>query len=434
MTGFNLKRKQDTIELRKYPFPYRSAFTICSDIDECSIDTFLTLHKFLNTCEQTEIGEGLGLDIGDTFWLFSANTHDVALFDGLTSKLSPSASIVVDFIRAGYLDCLHSYGDFVPNDFSRKTMRKAIKRGLDFLEEENLHVDTWINHGGPAEKVNLWARNHLSYEGDNPNSNLYHFDLLKSYGIQFVWSDELTDHLLHEVDFGYAPISISWLKSVTTFKNIVKHLTRNKGKVRSIKTLNNILEHKQLRDNNSILLFKRFHRGTKNMWDGPNREGLARQLTETVLNQLIKREATSIVYTHMGMTERPHKADLFDPETIEGLRRLSLEHRKGNIFVTTTSRLLNFIVRRDGLIWHTNTLENGIIDIHLESIKDVGYGTKSIKPSDLEGLCFRTLTPDHVRIWLGNSLLNADIDREYDGTGYCTGFSFSKLKFPEAYI
>ena len=52
----------DIVSLRKFPFPFKAAMTICSDIDETrSSDEFLEIQRFLNTRSMTSMGNGIGL-------------------------------------------------------------------------------------------------------------------------------------------------------------------------------------------------------------------------------------------------------------------------------------------------------------------------------------------------------------------------------------
>ena len=66
--------------LRKYPYPFRSALTICNDIDLTTPEEFLEIHRFLNTKQVTPMGVGVGLEIGDSFWMYTAAPQLFRLF------------------------------------------------------------------------------------------------------------------------------------------------------------------------------------------------------------------------------------------------------------------------------------------------------------------------------------------------------------------
>lgn len=80
-----------TVSLRKFPYPYRCAIAICSDLDRTTREQFLALHEFLNTRRMTKLGPGLGLEIGDTFWMYSVrpDTNDsFSYFEGISDQKS----------------------------------------------------------------------------------------------------------------------------------------------------------------------------------------------------------------------------------------------------------------------------------------------------------------------------------------------------------
>src|SRR4030042_3229005 len=59
------------VALRKFPYPFRAAIAICSDIDNTeTLEEFLEIQRFLNTGEATSMGEGLGLEIGNSFFFY----------------------------------------------------------------------------------------------------------------------------------------------------------------------------------------------------------------------------------------------------------------------------------------------------------------------------------------------------------------------------
>ena len=53
----------DAVKLRKFPYPYKAALTICSDLDYTfTMERFLEMHRHF---------ESLGLEMGDTFWMYT---------------------------------------------------------------------------------------------------------------------------------------------------------------------------------------------------------------------------------------------------------------------------------------------------------------------------------------------------------------------------
>ena len=116
--------EQQIISLRRWPYPYQAAFTICSDIDGCNWTDFLNIHEYLNTHNETTLGPGLGLEIGDSFWFYDQpNTPDTAfsIFEHDNKTSSRFAEPIRELIKQGWLDVLHSYGNFsYKGGFERK--------------------------------------------------------------------------------------------------------------------------------------------------------------------------------------------------------------------------------------------------------------------------------------------------------------------------
>ena len=93
------------------------------------------------------MGQGLGLEIGDSFWMFSVNpdTDDsFSYFEGTTSDPSSHAGMIAEGIRSGYIDCLHSWGNFSQKGGFTREMAQVAARELEVRE---LKVDVWTGHG-----------------------------------------------------------------------------------------------------------------------------------------------------------------------------------------------------------------------------------------------------------------------------------------------
>ena len=57
------------IKLRKYPYPYQAMLAICSDLDETpNKEIYFETARYLNTTEETSLGKGVGLEVGNTIY------------------------------------------------------------------------------------------------------------------------------------------------------------------------------------------------------------------------------------------------------------------------------------------------------------------------------------------------------------------------------
>ena len=165
------------VKLRKFPYPYKAALSICSDIDETmSTEEFLGIQEFLNTKQMTDMGEGVGLELGNSFYFYNREDQFAYFAHDDCAK-----EVIIDLARAGYIDCLHTYGDTDPK-------RDEIMRALDILYNADCKIDVWVNHYGSSN--NFSKKFEYMFGkclGDDPSSDVYHADNTLNYGIKFVW-------------------------------------------------------------------------------------------------------------------------------------------------------------------------------------------------------------------------------------------------------
>ena len=88
------------VGLRKFPYPYKAALAICSDIDNTeTLEEFLEIQKFLNTNTMTSLGRGLGLEIGNSFLMYAPDTCCISFFDEDTK----TAEVITKLVKNTYL-------------------------------------------------------------------------------------------------------------------------------------------------------------------------------------------------------------------------------------------------------------------------------------------------------------------------------------------
>src|SRR6267154_4889527 len=57
------------VKSRRFPYPFSAALAICSDLDETpDADTYFELMRFLNTTDDTSMGPGVGLEVGNSIY------------------------------------------------------------------------------------------------------------------------------------------------------------------------------------------------------------------------------------------------------------------------------------------------------------------------------------------------------------------------------
>ena len=176
------------VKVRKFPYPFKCAFSISSDIDNASsLDSFVQFMDFLNSENQTIYGPGLGLEVGNSFWFFNGSkSFQLSYFEGLTHKETLLAPIIRTYLQSKHIDTLHSWGNFDKGGFERR----YAKKGMEVLNKYNFDVPVWVNHGINPNYQKIG--DYPNMYGDDPNHSCYHSDLLLESGFEYVWTGKAT--------------------------------------------------------------------------------------------------------------------------------------------------------------------------------------------------------------------------------------------------
>ncbi|WCK56197.1 hypothetical protein PP175_09915 [Aneurinibacillus sp. Ricciae_BoGa-3] len=372
----------ENVEMRKFPYPYRSMVAFASDIDGTTPQEFVQYHRFLNTEEMTPMGQGLGLDVGDSFFIYDAtdDTHPhyvdyqkdtapkvMTFFNGLDIHSKKDADMIAYYWKAGWIDSMHGYGDFNhSNKRQALCTRPYAKAAWDALKEEGISPDIWINHGNEANKQNFGAYSKFGFasyqQGDNPGSPFYHTDLLLHNGVRYVWNS----------------------KGDSTFG------------------MNSVLFPIALRDGHKIWGFHRYSADKKIGWTwGPN--AIYLQLTDNRLQDLVNKQHLVVIAQHFG---GGNGAVPFNKKNADAFRLLASYQRKGDILVARTSRLLHYNRARDFLKYHI--VRNGdLVKINIDGIQDPIFGFQHVTVDDVRGITFYVPDPGKASIFIGTKELKA---------------------------
>jgi len=384
----------DRVALRKFPYPYKAALAVCSDIDgTTTVDEFLEIHKFLNTKEMTGIGRGVGLEIGDSFMMYAPPTCAFSYYSG-----NPiNTQIIEKSIKAGYIDCLHSYGEKV--DFTRKDAIKAIKE----LSKNRCKVDVWVDH---ATTVDNLGDDRTFGLGDHPGSSAYHSDITLSYGIKFVWLGRLTMIVGQS-----GPITLATFTGIYdpdypiySLVNITKEFAKNilavfGNKKYAMHKRYDLMRIAKLDDGQKVYEFLRFDNYWKGVATGATSKRLAYVISKRTLDRLKQVGGYMIVYTHLG--KNSDCSQVIPKETQIALRDLASEYERGNIYITTTSKLLNYYLNHKYLNWSYEIRADEII-IRIYSVEDPVFGSFVPTIKDLQGITFYVPDKDKARIYISD--------------------------------
>ncbi len=347
--------------LRRFPYPFAAMIAIASDCDGMTLRKFTLIHRFLNTHAATIMGPGLGLDIADSFYCFVGTDRPGWCdydFTPWQDQMSWSRRLfvgrphhsqaIIHFFRAGWIDSLHSFGDFSMQDenTTRYSRRYALEAG-QALKAAGLFPTVWINHGNRSNVGNFGNPESTYQQGDLSMTPYYTSDIAASCGVRFVWTRR-------DCQFG----------------------------------LPSMLYPIVLRDRQKLWGFYRYTDDGYNengvlQWNWNPRK-LSQQLSQAHLDETERRHEFSIVAQHLGGNASPIP---FYGENLGALERLKHEQDSGRLLVARTSRLLRYnevsqflrfrLIRRGSTVY-----------IALGKVADPVLGAFWPALSDLRGITF----------------------------------------------
>jgi hypothetical protein len=312
------------------PEPPPALLAICSDLDETpDAETYFELMRFLNTTEETSMGPGVGLEVGNTIY-FDMAPGQFSYWNTTEENREKIRAL----IRSGHIDCLHSYGDLA-------TTRAHAARALEELQKHGCQLRVWIDH---AQAVTNLGADIMQGHGDEPGHPAYHADLTLQYGIQYVWRGRVTSVIGQDRPFSLRGIA-DWRHPVASVKTLAKEsvkqvFARSGHPKYALQSGNRLLKPVTLRDGRQTMEFLRsdpFYGGISRVDRG---DAIHEVLTPRFLDRLAGRGGNCILYTHLGKLERgPHRRT-FRPEVAQAFQLLAVYQSQGRIQTLTTARLL----------------------------------------------------------------------------------------------
>lgn len=402
---------QSAISLRKFPYPYQSMFALCSDVDHAvSLDAYVDLMRFLNSTETSCYGDGLGLELSNSFWFYNALQDDqISYWAGVSSKETAFAPVCRALWASGHLDALHTYGNFNDGGFERHLAQRA----LEELDRHGASVPVWINHGNDnnTQKIGTYA----GCDGARPESPAYHLDLLAESGARFFWAGRTTHVAGQSAEFSVGNQLQQKLQKLvlkTKYRKIQRPLPDPP---------NRLLIQTEMADGRQILEFQRFisRLGEVKNTDLPD---LGLQLSEGNLKSLINSGGFMLLYTHMN-ENLPEKAPL-PASVVQGFQRLKSFSDQQDILVTTASRLLGYADLIQHLEWVVKEMA-GELQIHVARDDH-----RPLSEKDLMGLCFFTPSPSKTTLFADGKPITVRVNLQ-DSTGRTSlSVPWQPLDFP----
>lgn len=405
------------VKLRQFPYPYRAMLAICSDLDETpDRSVYWEIMRFLNTTETTAMGPGVGLEVSNSIYFDMSPGQFAYLNTDETGR-----EMVRTLVKSGHIDCLHSYGDLA-------TTRTHATRALEELSRHDCKLEVWVDHG---TAVTNFGSDIMQGHGDEVGHKAYHSDLTIGYGIKYVWRGRVTSITGQDIPASLNGI-FNWRHPVkssrTLFKEAAKRKLARKGNHKyAIHGPNETMCPIVLRDKRPVYEFMRCNPHWGGIGSFDQGRHIGEVLTDGMLDRLIRRGGTCVLYTHLGKIDDPNVP--FNKKAVEAFRWLAEAFRGDKILVTTTRRLLGYrrAVREINFdsSWNSKGL---LIDLRTKSSESV---MGELSSRDLCGLTFYVPTPEKTRMTVdGCEIANLQLN-EPDRTGRpSVSLAWPLLEFP----
>ncbi|MFC1634604.1 hypothetical protein ACFL5Z_07150 [Planctomycetota bacterium] len=404
--------------LRSIPYPYRAMLAICSDLDETpNRSTYWEIMRFLNTNEETAMGPGVGLEVGNSIY-FDMPPDQFAYWN----TDDAGREMVRSLIWSGHIDCLHSYGDLA-------TTREHAARALDELAGHDCKLEVWIDHGGA---ITNFGSDIMQGHGDEPGHLAYHADLTIGYGIKYVWCGRVTSITGQDIPGDLNGI-FRWSHPIRSGRTLLKEAAKRKlvwkGNLKyAMHGTNETIRPTVLRDQSPAYEFIRCNPHWSGVDSYDQGRHIDKVLTDDMLNRLIKRGGICILYTHLGKIDDTNIP--FSRSVVDAFHRLAEAFRSGSILITTTRRLLGYrrAVRE---ITYDSRWNGGDLSIDVSTRNAKAY-VGELSADDLNGLTFYAPDPETTSITIDGREISQLKHNAPDHTGQSSvSLDWPLLEFPK---
>ncbi len=390
------------IKLRTFPYPYKAMLAISNDIDNSpNLNIFLEMMDYLNSSKQTAFGNGLGLEVGNSFWFYNNTSSDqLSYFKGTTTKESNFAPHCREFWQSNFIDSMHTYGNFDNGEFKRRFALTA----RDEMEKYNVNLPVWINHGTHQNSQNL-GYTQGCYGGIQGHES-YHADIIRDLGVRYIWAGKMT-HVLGQ----NAKNKLS-VKGKQFLQSVITKLKYKDEQKKIILDGNKLMAPIILQDGTPIWEFQRW----VNAWGRQtvlDVNDFTQQIAKKNIRGLILNEGFMVLYTHF--CENLKLKEGISAKLKANLQFIREEYISGELLVTTSSRLLRY--SEITLHLKTNVNEkNGKTIIAIPRTISTPLSDYDITSSDFEGLTFYTSAPENTEIhFMGKCMTSTINPRDHTG-------------------
>jgi hypothetical protein len=216
----------------------------------------------------------------------------------------------------------------------------------------------------------------------------YHTDLTLDHGVRFIWRGRVTSVIGQGVRRSLQGIFDGKHKlesAITLLKEIVKGiLGRIPGSRFRLHANNRVFETVVLRDGRAAFEFLRSSPHPQGVSVADRGDRIYEVLRENMLDLLVERRGTAIIYTHLGKSRFSDR--IFPPQTIDALTRLAKRADSGEILVATTARILDYHFLVATLDWSVSESEKRIrieCTTDAETYQGLTFEVSGEKPVDV---------------------------------------------------
>ena len=404
------------VSLRRFPYPFRSMLAICSDLDETpNRQVYLESSRFLNTLAQTCMGQGVGLEVGNTIY-FDMPPAQFAYWN--TDERGRET--VRTLIRSGHVDCLHSFGDLAAT-------RAQAARSLEDLERHGCRLKIWIDH---ATAPTNFGADIMRGSGDLVGSPAFHADLTLGYGIEYVWRGRVTSMIGQGVSPSLGALFNARhpvASTVTTAKEFAKVMLARRGDAKyGPHAANQVTWETTLRTGAPVVEFLRCNPHFAGPSGGDTAVGIPEVLNDRLISRLAARQGFCILYTHLGKIASEREP--FGPAARRAFAHLAERQASGDVLVATTRRLLDYVRRMEALA-HSSQRTGDVTTIRVQPID----GSHPLTPHRLEGVTFYVPSGGRVRVLCdGADISDWFVRNPPDAAGRASvSIPWRRLEFPQ---
>ncbi|WP_435236263.1 hypothetical protein ACR30L_01385 [Psychromonas sp. PT13] len=383
------------VSLRKYPYPYSAMLAICSDLDETpNKDIYFETARYLNTTEETLLGKGVGLEVGNTIY-FDMPEHNFSY----TNTDDDGREKIHQLIQSGHIDCFHSFGDFVNS-------RTRIEECWSEIQRGPRKIEVWVDH---AQAPTNLDDDIMEGSGAVNGSKAFHADMTVQTGaLPFIWKGRVTSIVAQNSSRCYAAIlnKKNILKSTKTILlEFIKGWLARLGNVKyAMHKENKVIRKTRLIDGSSVYEFMRCNPSCGGVSSNDKARGIHHVLTKKVLDTLVKQEGASVLYSHLGKVFSVDEP--FKDETRQAFELLAEYQQKKKILTTTTRRLLGYIRTYEALTYIIKRVND---ETHI-------YLSTDFVGEDLQGLTLYVKQPQKTKLYVNNQLINEIVINPPDTT------------------